>query len=320
MQIPMESLRLAVGLLPKAIFDYIALGAIGAPLIAVLLELTGKASKKIFYDKLAQQIASMSLILFAVFIIATGGTLAYVAHTWKWTLDWLKNPESPMMIVYASLIISAVFLIAYKYSWKKLKKQKAFHILLGIIAVLGGVSFIHSGTMTMRLVFGLVGSNPEPTVPDIPVLDHLLVVPGPTVMALGALYVIMAFTFAGSAGGLYLVLRRNKDNFGRDYYKFALPVISRWGLFPMIVQLISIGWLLSYFVTPSLDTLMQNTGMLVTIGGAAVLNIICCAIWAVAWKSATPMRHKIGLAAAPILVILAHSLIMAGAFSIFVKL
>lgn len=320
MQIPMESLRLTAGLLPKAAFDYIALGAIGAPLIAVLLEITGKATKKVFYDKLAQQIASMSLILFILFFMATAGTLAYVAKSWQWTMDWLINPESPMMFVYASLALSAIFLCAYKYSWKKLKKQKAIHIFFGILAVLGGICFIHSATMTMRLVFGLIGNTPEPSVPQMPLWDHMLAIPDKTNLALGILYVIMSFTFAGSSGGLYLVMRRNKDNFGRDYYKFALPVISKWALFPMVIQILSIGFLISYFITPSLQTLTQNTGMLVTVGGAALLYIICCAIWIVAWKSATPMRHKIGLSAAPILIILAHSLVMAGAFSIFMKL
>ncbi len=321
MQIPMESLKLAAGLLPKATFDYIALGATGAPLIAVLLELTGKAKKKVFYDKLAQQIASMSLILFFLFLIATAGTIAYAANSWKWTLDWLKNPASPMMAVYASLALTAIFLIAYKYSWKKLKKNKPVHILLGILAVLGGMTFIHTSTMTMKLIFSLVGTTPQPAVPQMSMLDHLLVVPDPTVMALAGLYLIMALTFSGAAGGLYLVLRRNKDNFGRDYYKFSLPVIAKWALFPMLIQIASIGWLLSLFTSPpSLETLSRNTGMVVTVGGAGMLALICCAIWTVTWKSPTPMRHKIGLGIAPFLTLGAHALIMAGAFSIFVNL
>lgn len=320
MQIPMESLRLAAGLLPKATFDFIALGAIGAPLIAVLLELTGKATKKVFYDKLAQQIATMSLILFILFLMAAAGTIAYVANSWQWTLDWLKNPASPIMIVYASLALTAISLSAYKYSWKKLKKNKAVHIFLGILAVLGGVTFTHTATMTMKLIFSLVGTNPEPAVPQIPIIDHMLVMPDLTTMLLAGLYLIMAFTSAGAAGGLYLVLRRNKDNFGRDYYKFALPIIAKWGLFSMLVQILSLGWLLSLFISPSMASISRNSGMLVTVGGAALLDLLCCIIWTVTCKSATPMRHKIGLIATPFLIIISHSLIMAGAFSIFMNL
>lgn len=324
MNIPMEPIRLTAQftaqMLPKAIVDFTTLAAIGTPILAVILEITAKARKKVFYDKLAQQIATLAIILYLLFIFCMGGAAVYFNSLMPWLKDWFINPASPVMMFYITLGIGLLGLIPYKYSWKKLKKQKPLHIMLGIIGTLGGISSIHVSTVVMKTFFSLQTANPTPAVPQVPFYTHFYILPDNAGLCLAGIYLIMAISFAATAGGLYLVLRRNKDNFGRDYYKFSLPVIAKWALVPTFAQLAAVIAILCYMVGPNIQLLYQNLPTAIALGTSLGLIILCCAIWIVTWKSETPMRHKIGLVLAPFFIILAHATLMAGAMNLYMSI
>lgn len=324
MNIPMEPIRLTAQftaqMLPKAIVDFTTLAAIGTPILAVILEITAKARKKVFYDKLAQQIAALSLILYLLFILCMSGAVLYFTRQMPWLKDWFINPASPVMMFYITLGLSLLGLIPYKYSWKKLKKQKPLHVTLGIIGILGGISSIHVATVIMKTFFSLQTASPTPIVPQVPFYTHFLELPGIPALCLAGIYLIMAISFAATAGGLYLVLRRNKDNFGRDYYKFSLPVIAKWALIPTFAQLTAVIAILYYMIGSNTQLLYQNMPTAIALGTSLGLIILCCAIWIVTCKSETPMRHKIGLGLAPFCIILAHATLMAGAMNLYLSI
>ena len=324
MNIPMEPIRLTAmmnaQMLPKALMDFATLAAIGAPIMAVILEITAKARKKIFYDKLAQQITALTLILYLLFIICLGGTAAFFSRQMPWLKDWFINPASPVMIFYITLGIALAGLIPYKYTWKKLKKSKPLHIMLGSIGALGGLATIHVATVVMQKFFTLQMESPNPAVPAVPFFTHFQQIPGKAGLCLAGIYLIMALSFAATASGLYLVIRRNKDDFGRDYYKFSLPVVSRWALFPTLIQLAASAGVIYYICGPNISTLYQNIPVAISFGTSLLLTIICCAIWIITWRSETPMRHKISLSLTPLLVILAHATLMTGTMNLYLSL
>ncbi|MBI9112955.1 hypothetical protein [Maridesulfovibrio ferrireducens] len=316
----MEPLRLTSQLLPKALGDFIALSAIGAPILAVILEITAKAKNKIFYDKLAKQIASMSLIMYVLFLGCAAGAATYFTRQFDWLTDWLINPSSPFIMVYITVGFTLAMLLPYTLLWKSMKKNKPAHILLGTCAALGGISTVHVVTMTMKVFFMQQAATPVPTVPPLPFINHFLVLPGLAGLYLAGLYLIMSLSFAATIGGLYLVLRRNKDDFGRDYYKFSLPVISKWALIPTLAQLAAVTSIIIYLCGPTKELLLANNTTAICLGLSAVLTLLCCAIWIVTWKSATPMRHKIGLTLAPFFTIVAHATVMAGAMNLYLTM
>ncbi|WP_421902788.1 hypothetical protein [Maridesulfovibrio sp.] len=324
MNIPMEPLRLtammSAQMLPKALVDFATLAAIGAPIMAVILEITAKARKKIFYDKLAQQVTALTLVMYLLFTICLGSAAAFFSRQMPWLKDWFINPASPVMMFYITLGIALAGLIPYKYSWKKLKKSKPLHIMLGTVGALGGIASIHAATVIMQKFFTLQMENPHPAVPAIPFYTHFQQLPGKAGLCLAGIYLIMAIAFAATASGLYLVLRRNKDDFGRDYYKFTLPVVARWALFPSLLQLAASGSVVYYICGPNITSLYQNLPVALSFGASLLLTMICCAIWIVTWRSETPMRHKIGLGLTPLLVILAHATLMAGTMSLYLSL
>ncbi|WP_027720213.1 hypothetical protein [Maridesulfovibrio zosterae] len=324
MNIPMEPMRLAVQytgqMLPKAIVDFTTLAAIGSPILALILEITAKTRKKIFYDKLAQQITALSLILYFIFIFCLAGIATFFIGKMPWLKDWFMNPHSPVMMFYITLGVALLGLIPYKLSWKKLKKNKPLHVLLGLIGSLGGISSIHVATVIMQKFFTLQTKTTSPSIPQVPFYTHFYNVPGNAGLCLSGIYLIMAISFAATAGGLYLVLRRNKDDFGRDYYKFSLPVIAKWALIPTFAQLLAVVGVIYYLTGSNTQILYQNITTASALGTSLGLVILCCAIWIVTCKSETPIRHKIGLGLAPFLMIAAHATLMAGAMNLFLTM
>ncbi|WP_432737544.1 hypothetical protein [Maridesulfovibrio sp. FT414] len=324
MNIPMEPIRLAglltVQMLPKAVVDFTTLAAIGAPILAVILEITAKARKKIFYDKLAQQVTALSLILYTLFILCIGGAAAYFCQKLPWLKDWFINPSSPVMMFYVTLAVALLGLIPYKYTWKALKKNKPAHVSLGILGMLGGTASIHVATVIMKQFFTMQTQSATPEVPQIPFYTHFCQMPDNASLCLAGIYLIMALSFAATASGFYLVLRRNKDDFGRDYYKFSLPVISRCALAPTIVLLTAVAGVIYYMVNPNFDLLYKDLTSAVTLGSSLFLILVCCAVWVVTWKSETPMRHKIGLSFAPFLIIIAHAALLGGAMKVYLTM
>ncbi|WP_320170587.1 hypothetical protein [Maridesulfovibrio sp.] len=324
MNIPMDPIRLAglltVQMLPKSAVDFTTLAAIGAPVIAVILEITAKARKKIFYDKLAQQVAALSLILYFLFILCIGGSAVYFSQKLPWIKDWFINPASPLMMLYLTLAIAVIGLLPYKYTWKKFKKNKIPHVLMGIIGLLGGAASVHVATVIMKLFFTLQAQSAAPAVQDVPFYSHFTALPGNAELCLTGIYLVMALSFAATASGFYLVLRRNKDDFGRDYYKFALPVIARWALFPTLALLAAVAGVVYYMINPNFEMIYTDITAATAMGSFLFLVAVCCAIWIVTWVSETPMRHKIGLAFAPFLMIIAHGALLGGAMKLYLTL
>jgi len=324
MNIPMEPIRItammSAQMLPKALVDFATLAAIGAPIMAVILEITAKARKKVFYDKLAQQVTAMTLVLYLLFILCLGSAAAFFSRQLPWLKDWFINPASPVMMFYITLGIALAGLIPYKLSWKKLKKKKPLHVMLGSIGAIGGVATIHVATVIMQKFFTLQMEGPNPAVPAVPFYTHFQAIPGKAGLCLAGIYLIMAMAFAAAASGLYLVLRRNKDDFGRDYYKFSLPVVSRWALLPTLVQAAASAGVIYYICGQDITPLYSNIPVAISFGVSLLLTLICCAIWIVTLRSETPMRHKIGLGLAPLLVVLAHATLMSGTMNLYLSL
>lgn len=307
-------------LLPKALVDFATLAAIGAPIMAVILEITAKARKKIFYDKLAQQITTLTLVLYLLFIVCLGSAAGFFSNQIPWLKDWFVNPASPVMMFYITIGIALLGLIPYKYTWKKLKKNKLLHITLGSIGALGGVASILVATVIMQTFFTIQIESPNPAVPAIPFYTHFQQLPGNASLCLAGIYLIMALAFAAAASALYLVLRRNKDDFGRDYYKFSLPIVACWALVPTLLQFAASGCIVYYICGPNIALPYSNLPVALSFGISLLLTIISCTIWIVTLRSETPMRHKVSLGLTPLLVILAHATLMAGTMNLYLNL
>jgi hypothetical protein len=58
-----------------------------------------------------------------------------------------------------------------------------------------------------------------------------------------ALWLPLSLCLAAAIGQCYLLLRRNADDWGRDYYRFAAPFLAKWHLVCGLVVLLVLIWL-----------------------------------------------------------------------------
>lgn len=103
---------------------------------------------------------------------------------------------------------------------------------------------------------------------------------------------IVHFVEAAAGGGLGLIwlwMRRNKDNFGRDYYSAAAKWYSEWAAYGAWVFLgcfIS-GILYKIYIQATLSWPIILTSI--------VLNVCSAVLWTTIACSKAPMRYKLGM-------------------------
>jgi hypothetical protein len=121
-----------------------------------------------------------------------------------------------------------------------------------------------------------------------------------------------AWAFAGSLGliGLtlaavwsacWLLLRRNRDDFGRDYYNFAVgrgcALAFTAGASSLLVYAALLVLAQSGCFSAALPTGELSFAPRVPLAPLAViaLHVVCCILWFSAARSASPLRHKAAL-------------------------
>ncbi|MUM78802.1 hypothetical protein GKC30_14285 [Pseudodesulfovibrio sp. F-1] len=274
-----ESLILVATMLAPAFFSLIGMAALGCAAVAVSSEAAAKIKGRVFLDKYGQQVASMGAVLFPLFLVILIGSIGLASARFQQLASRLLAPDSPFIF---SLAIMGVFTLlgpVYFLTWKKLRQSKGVHLLLGIGAALAAAAAV-AVTVPAKLMAGL---PPEAAQAGFG--------PGSMVWPMATMHVILCIVAAAGLSCVYLVLRRNRDDFGRDYYRFSLNLASRWAITTMLVFLACQGWLLAVLPDP-LRTMTIDTplGMVWAIGSA--LGLVCCAIWLVTARSQTPLRFK----------------------------
>ena len=109
---------------------------------------------------------------------------------------------------------------------------------------------------------------------------------------------------AGALGLFWLLVRRKIDDFGRDYYVFAANWCGEWAAWGGWFSLIMAGVLCFMLQTQDLLTL-ENQGALLFVAALFAALLIPSVIWTVIARSATPMRHKIGMIFSLLLLVVA---------------
>lgn len=174
---------------------------------------------------------------------------------------WYRLIGSPILytllsflsgICYSSFIIISIFLFGYIFSgdFVALERETDFSIIVGLIF-------------------------PSLTSP------------------LWLIVFITHFIEAAAAGGIALVwlwIRRNKDNFGRDYYVVAANWCGVWAAYGAWIFLISFIVFMLYNVVISLIVIGWPIAT-VSIG----LGLISALIWTKIALSNNPMRHKLSM-------------------------
>lgn len=242
------------------------------------------------YDKCARQLALLGLVL--------GWLLLIGGRVWIFFTQADHAPDSlPGFLVEMSWILLslAVLLSSLYYTlWNILRNMPVLHMTLGMLSGVQGcvtvlatlaaarflAAFAHpeAATMTIAEIFPATWSAP---------LWSALCYTPPLLLAMPAGF-----------GALWLLLRRQQDDFGRDHYNTMIPWCAGWArnawCLLWLLLLISGGlqiWLhWQGGVFSPQDAIVESTRLL--------LWLIPVLLWTMVRRSAIALRHKLTLLAA----------------------
>ena len=199
------------------------LGAAGLPLVGAIPLLQPPKRVKVFRDKFGQQTATLALLLglTGLVALALSGVFLHLRYP-DVTAFWLAWPL-PALPLAGCLLGAGALACVYRATWQGMKDRRAVHAALGMAATFLAWAF---GYLAVTFFRHFVLS-PTPPAPDraffLPPLDSSAWLLLPQLLA-------VSLSQAGALATLYCILRRNKDDFGRDYYTYALKLGSKWAV------------------------------------------------------------------------------------------
>lgn len=278
-----ETLTLAAWMLAPAFFSLLGMGAFGSPVIALFGELAAKTKKRVFYEKYGQQTATMGLFLLILMLVVSGSANVAAYIKLPQLYEKVLAPSSPLLIALYGFGAFIILSLIYFLTWKKMRNAKGLHIVLGLVSAIAAVACIVV-SVAAKLTIGFSLENfPQLDIETIAMLWPMV-----------TMYAILILSAAAALSCVYLIARRNRDDFGRDYYSFSLKLAARWSAIPMFGFLACQGWL--YTVMPtSIRTMILGTPLALVWGAATALGILCFLLWVVIARSQSPLQFK-GLA------------------------
>lgn len=286
---------------PAPVFAHFGLlllmmAAAGLPLMAIVGENLALSRQRASWNKCARQLAACGLCVGLVPLAALGGLLLHAVFTRQPDLlaQWpditpatFTLMEQGGIIVWLSLFMGMFFLALYAVLWQSLRGSPVLHQILGLLAML-----LNTEALYGRLC--LLGAHDSVLPPPRSLTELFLPVPEAEVWNLVPYALPLCLAFAGAFGTLWLVARRNRDDYGRDHYRQMVPWCGAWA---------RNGWLLSWllvvgFVGVNLWYVRFETGYLPLrdlLGAAGQMAIWCIPflLWLIVCRSEAPLRHKL---------------------------
>lgn len=262
-----------------------------APAIALVCEIVAWKKDRKFWDKFALQIARLGLICSIIFLLLISTALILDHYYWQLLTKPLRSLSLPHLIMPLSLfILGLLFLITYWGTWKKLKKKKIAHLLIGLASTLSlGATFY----LLQKTSFKLLTAEPFALLNSIfwfHWIKTFLAPVSPFFWPLFTQSILIILGSVGISGLIYLLLRREKDLFGRDYYRWAVPFAARWSfIFPLNV----LCYLWIYLLSPAeFKLLFLSSRFSLSCGIGLILSLFCTLIWSTILRNSNPLRLK----------------------------
>lgn len=263
----------------------------GLNFISAVAKLICMIRSRTIYDKCARQIAMLTLLLGWILLIA--GRL-WLYFTQRNSLH--EVPISDFVLEMSWLLLSIGVLLSsiYFIVWRTLKQMPVLHVTLGAISAIQNCIALLAVLTSLRMIaaYSTPGTNSSglggllPDTWNAPAWSAAACML-PLVFSLGAAYAI-----------IWLLVRRNRDDYGRDYYNVMIGWCSAWArnawLVVYMIFLLSTGLhLLHRYQEKTFSPAVGiNDGLL-------CLLWLCPAIlWTIVRRSKIALRHKISLAIA----------------------
>lgn len=269
----------------------------GAPAIALVSEIFGMVSGKPFPARAARQISRLGVRAHAlVWAAALAAGAMLLGHPF-WQSEFLLANRLLVAVTAALPFFGTLALVAYDLGWNSAKERRAVHVLLGCVANVavkcGYWGLVVLGLLSLR---GIHLESPAFLPPW-----------GSSLWPLTALWLPMALCLTAGGGLVYLLLRRNTDDWGRDYYRFAAPFLGKWHMAMGLVTLGVTAWL---FVSLKGVFNLHLPQIFYAGAASAACLVLAMALALAVCLAENPMRHKGSMLAVALLSML-HAGLMA---------
>ncbi len=284
------------------------LSLIGMPFMAIAGQTLSLIRERSSYAKCAKQITLLALYL--------GWILCFVAFIPLWLrlspsiLSLMHNQESiaqglPFMAYFEPiltsiylqvhvytflLLLAATILISVFYGYWSVWKQH--RLFLQCLAIVAGCWYAMALYCVLCIIHAdaLFALGTEHTQS----LNNFLTPNfGTSIWNVMPYILPLSFSFAAGFSAVWLLIRRNRDDFGRDYYAQMLPWCAAWArnawLVFWIILLIITG--LQWVNLLTQENYLTNPEFLRSMG-FLIMWLIPGILWAMVVKSAYPLRHK----------------------------
>ena len=263
--------------------------ALCGPLFGTLTEIFYLKTRKMFYEKCALQLTRfVSLVgLAAGVVVVAAGYFLLRRH-----MPELLAPPFGMRLIFFLLVPGmgyGLFLVR-RVTWTGLNHLPKTRFLLGLLPATLGLALMGRIILPLEQVQAFA-QNPQAGGAGGALLEALS--PGMSLDAV--LFSRIAYALfiglAGTAvfGAWYLFWRRNREDFGRDYYSFALKFCARWGAGLTVAAAAAAWWVLQGLSLPPTG---GEDPLLLRFACTATASLICCLLLLCMGKSAVPLRHK----------------------------
>ncbi len=261
----------------------------GISILAVSGEVLSLLRRRGFYGKCAMQLSMLGQGL--------GWTLLVGGRVWLYFLEKDIPGGSTLITIHEVswlvLGLSVIFSCIYFLLWKTLAQYPGIHIGVGIISALQGILALLLVLVCLRIA--AVASLPQAEEAGITLPQALMPVWG-TDYATSLCYIpFLLLAMPAAFGCVWLLLRRKKDDFGRDHYNTVLPWCAAWArnAWGVLWLLLLAASGLEVFRLVQAQMFTPADG--VTAGIRVLLWLVPVLLWFMAARSTTPLRHKIGL-------------------------
>lgn len=275
---------------------YLLLAVVALPFMSLMALTAAINSKRSLYDRCARQLAGLVLALICFLLLCTGGLYsAGLVHAAD------PFPLFPGLCLIMGGLLAGGFLFwgICVRAWKNIRPHSFLLWLIGFCGWLCLVPIPLAGLLLARL---------DPTQLDPAQTDTMLfrnwehipqlvqpIIVGAIDEPLFILKAAGLLFLAGASGGglalLWLVLRRKRDDFGRDYYTFAAKWCGKWaaaGSWVALGILAGAHWLAAGGTFPVIRMYSVET-----IGAGCLA--LAALLWTAISVSSLPMRYKPGM-------------------------
>ena len=202
-----------------------------------------------------------------------------------------KNIQIEVQIYsYILLLIATLCLTLFYSLWKKWKE---YRITIQCLAILSSCWFTLA--MFIQICIKSLDSLHSLGIPYPTSLNSFLMPSLETSFWNVAPYIIpLSFAIAGGMSCVWLIIKRNHDDFGRDYYNQMLPWCASWARTAWLIfwLILVITTTIRWYTLLQQENFLKNLEFIHSIM-FLILWLIPGILWSILISSKQPLRHKI---------------------------